>query len=396
MSEKNSKQLANLSLILASSGFLATMPFHGKLIQILSGGFEAALVGGLADWFAVTAMFRHPLNIPIPHTALLPKNRDKITESILNTLNEQWLSKESLMQKVEKGKWIETGIASFEQMMEQKETKEKIIQTVQEIVENIPNESIDTLIRKALQQTTESFHSEMLLDTVITTIFENEWDEKTYEFLIEKIEEYLHSPSIKEQIGRTAIQMIEKKIPMVKAFIPMIGEDTIASLVHSGAIDLLSYLKDPDNENRKAILSFVQKEIEKSKTNEKLIGKLEEWKQKGLDYVVTQGTKWIKQKITDDHFIIETIHQGTNFFKQPHWMEKGERSVKQLFNHIIDKYHNKIGGLVRHNIEKLSTEEITVLLEEKIGNDITWIRINGATCGFLIGLALTSIRMYFA
>ena len=63
-------------------------------------GFEAGLVGGLADWFAVTALFRHPMGIPIPHTALLPKNRKRVTKGLINTLENEWLTKESITNKV--------------------------------------------------------------------------------------------------------------------------------------------------------------------------------------------------------------------------------------------------------------------------------------------------------
>lgn len=66
--------MATISLAIMGVGFVATMPFGDSIWgQLLQGGFEAGLVGGLADWFAVTALFRHPLGIPIPHTALLPK-----------------------------------------------------------------------------------------------------------------------------------------------------------------------------------------------------------------------------------------------------------------------------------------------------------------------------------
>src|SRR5262245_2555314 len=61
-------------------------------LRILAAGFEAALVGGLADWFAVTALFRHPLGLPIPHTAILPARRAKIIEGIISMIQEEWLS----------------------------------------------------------------------------------------------------------------------------------------------------------------------------------------------------------------------------------------------------------------------------------------------------------------
>jgi uncharacterized membrane-anchored protein YjiN (DUF445 family) len=61
---------------------------------VVAAGFEAGLVGGLADWFAVTALFRHPLGLPIPHTAIIPARRAKIIESIVAMVEEEWLSPE--------------------------------------------------------------------------------------------------------------------------------------------------------------------------------------------------------------------------------------------------------------------------------------------------------------
>ena len=79
-----SKYLAGGSLAIMALGFIATLFFpKTTLLLIIQGGFEAGLVGGIADWFAVTALFRHPLGIPIPHTSLLTRNRDKIIRSLI-------------------------------------------------------------------------------------------------------------------------------------------------------------------------------------------------------------------------------------------------------------------------------------------------------------------------
>ncbi|WP_317174760.1 DUF445 family protein [Flavobacterium sp. HJJ] len=62
---------------------------------------EAAMVGGIADWFAVVALFRHPLGIPIPHTALIPSNKDKIGENLGNFVSDEFLTREKLEVKIE-------------------------------------------------------------------------------------------------------------------------------------------------------------------------------------------------------------------------------------------------------------------------------------------------------
>src|SRR5947199_10572766 len=65
-------------------------------LRLLGSGFEAATVGGLADWFAVTALFRHPLGLPIPHTAIIPTRRAKLIEGIVTMVEEDWLSPDAI------------------------------------------------------------------------------------------------------------------------------------------------------------------------------------------------------------------------------------------------------------------------------------------------------------
>ncbi|WP_139194449.1 DUF445 family protein, partial [Bacillus sp. MUM 13] len=96
-----SKYLAGISLAVMGAGFIATIPAEGSLIgRIAQSGFEAGLVGGLADWFAVTALFRRPFGLPIPHTALLPKNRKTIISKLISLIENDWLTKESIINKL--------------------------------------------------------------------------------------------------------------------------------------------------------------------------------------------------------------------------------------------------------------------------------------------------------
>src|SRR5437870_11779956 len=93
--------VGTISLLVALTGVvisrlaLATGPLAGApWLRVVAAGFEAAVVGALADWFAVTALFRHPLGLPIPHTAIIRARRAKITEGIVSMVEEEWLSPE--------------------------------------------------------------------------------------------------------------------------------------------------------------------------------------------------------------------------------------------------------------------------------------------------------------
>src|SRR5205085_3409447 len=101
--------VGTVSLVVAVLGaaatriLLASTSLAGQTwLQVVAAGFEAAVIGGLADWFAVTALFRHPLGIPIPHTAIIPARRAKMIESIVNMIEVEWLSPEVISQRLER------------------------------------------------------------------------------------------------------------------------------------------------------------------------------------------------------------------------------------------------------------------------------------------------------
>src|SRR6476620_6681555 len=126
---KGSRKIAIYSLIIMGVGFIATTPFKGPiLVDLLHGGFEAGLVGGLADWFAVTALFRHPLGIPIPHTALLPNNRKRMTSALVSVLINDWLSKESIQEKVKDMPFTEKLIIIMKKQLQTGPFKKGLIQ----------------------------------------------------------------------------------------------------------------------------------------------------------------------------------------------------------------------------------------------------------------------------
>ena len=88
MKKNTAASLGNVSLAVSVGGLVATeLALRGGWVvapgwKILQQTFDAATVGGLADWFAVTALFRHPLGIPIPHTAIIPANKDRIADTM--------------------------------------------------------------------------------------------------------------------------------------------------------------------------------------------------------------------------------------------------------------------------------------------------------------------------
>src|ERR671928_975280 len=91
---RQSRAVATGMLALAAAVFLGSLaiPAPGIWVLLLRSVAEAALVGGLADWFAVTALFRHPLRLPIPHTAIIPNKKDQIGTALAGFVQEYFLT----------------------------------------------------------------------------------------------------------------------------------------------------------------------------------------------------------------------------------------------------------------------------------------------------------------
>ncbi len=94
------KRTATALLGVAAALYLLSLALHGTAIGFLRAGSEAAMVGGLADWFAVTALFRHPLGVPIPHTALVPRKKDELATKLGEFVTGHFLTRAVVTEQV--------------------------------------------------------------------------------------------------------------------------------------------------------------------------------------------------------------------------------------------------------------------------------------------------------
>ena len=209
--ERQAKHIAGISLAAMGTGFIATLPFqHTGIGQVLQGGFEAGLVGGLADWFAVTALFRHPMGIPIPHTALLPKNRERVIQALVNTLENDWLNKQS----------IEKEIASMCLSCKVLEFAEREVSssTFQHTLASISKEFIDCfdLYSLAEKGATEAKTYLLALDLspmvskLAEEVIQREYDAKALDFLLEKAADWVLRRENKERLGTLVMEQLDR------------------------------------------------------------------------------------------------------------------------------------------------------------------------------------------
>jgi uncharacterized membrane-anchored protein YjiN (DUF445 family) len=413
---KSTKHLATISLTVMAVGFIGTMPFQDSLWgMILQGGFEAGLVGGLADWFAVTALFRHPLGIPIPHTALLPKNRTKITQKIISMLENDWLTKESIKEKIGTVKFTQILLPLVEKELNSAGVKNTCIRLVQSAIQYINLNQLVTLIEKELKTQIQKIDVKSVLSNLVNQISERGYDEKALDYILDEVDQWANQESTKNRLGRMAVDAIENIKAegfmqfALKSFSNLVNEEKLGNIIQSLILKGVDSFRDPSNQNRLSLLSNIQTKLQSLKTDEKFIGELEGWiseavakwqpKQKILEFLTNMKQKALDfvqaPDFFDDYvfpFLTNTLGRLKNDSDKINQIENWLQ--KHTYN-LVEKNHSKIGKLVEENLEKLDDKTLIDMLETNVGKDLQWIRVNGAICGFLIGLVLVSIRILF-
>ncbi|NRD78319.1 DUF445 domain-containing protein [Bacillus sp. BRMEA1] len=411
-----SQHLATVSLVVMAAGFIATIPLQGSLWGvILQGGFEAGLVGGLADWFAVTALFRHPLGLPIPHTALLPKNREKMIAKIISMLENDLLTKESIHNKIDAFQFSEILFALAEKEMQAPAIKTNTISLIQHLIGMVDRNKLAAILAKELKQQLTSMEVKEYLPLLIDQVSARKYDEKTLDYILKEIDEWAMKDSTKYRLGGIALEMIENIKAdgfmqfALRSFSNLVNEDKLGSIIQNLIQKGVDSFRDPYNLNRKTLLGHIQQKLEQLKSDEKMYEELEHFKSQLIakwepESKISELLAELQQKAYDfiaepgfyDTYILPLFNKSLKGIKEDTAKVNAlDTWIKNQIIGFVNQNHSQIGKLVGENLEKLDTKTLTHLIENNVGKDLQWIRVNGAVCGFLIGLVLVCIKLIF-
>ncbi|MEG7966352.1 MULTISPECIES: DUF445 domain-containing protein [Bacillus cereus group] len=407
------KYIAGISLGVMGVGFAASIPFQGTVAgEIIQGGFEAGLVGGLADWFAVTALFRHPMGIPIPHTALLPKNRKRVTKGLINTLENEWLTKESITNKVKEMQLAQMVLQIAEREMQSDVVKKGVVTIAEKAIVSIDTEKLAVIIEKELKTYLHTINTSNILQVLVDQLVVQEYDEKTLDYILVKVKDWTAQDEARYQLGSLGMKAMENiKVDgflqfTLKSFMNIVDEDKIGGILQKFIISNINSLQDADNSTRQLILAKIRQEIINVKENEALLQELENWKEKWianwdgtekikemLEQVQQRAVTFVNNEEFADKYVIPFLQTQMNKIKEDEQtVQKIEEWLQNQVVKLVENNHSKIGKLVKENLDKLDDKTLIEMIENNVGKDLQWIRVNGAVCGFMIGLVLEGIK----
>lgn len=382
------------------------------LLRLCQFVLEASLVGGLADWFAVTALFRKPLGWPY-HTALIPRNRIKLIDGIRAMVETELLSESMIHQKIKDIKFSEKIIIEVEKQGGAGFLAERLEIILSSLKGCVPAdklaEKLSFLIQAKVQELglagriLEYFHTRLKKQE-----FDQWLDERLEDLLVyasgsrvhDQILSYLENLK-KQQIASGGFW--QKTLFGVFQASDGVNFEAAADSAQTHLILTIRSLRSPENPLRIRLKTQLEKRIIDWKRDNVAEGKIEEGLHQFLKELLLEEdlkngiekvlTNWQDKKSVQG----ESLRLSVEPFAARFWLEaKEDQKLKEALDEffrnallrLVQKDHRLIGDIVQETLERLSDDELNQFIEDKAGNDLQWIRINGSIVGGILGLIL--------
>jgi uncharacterized membrane-anchored protein YjiN (DUF445 family) len=398
------KRRATGLLCCMSAAYIVVLVFtddHGWAGYVRAG-LEASMVGGLADWFAVTALFRYPLGIPIPHTAVIKQRKDQFGETLGEFVQQNFLSADAISERVRASHamgrtadWLASPenartlaghvaevLVGFADLIRDEDVHRVMEDELRRAVDRIP---LAPIAGRALRYATAQGRHQELLDAVLRGV-----------------QEYLdeHRESLRERFGQQS-----------PWWLPGALEDRLFDRLADGfAMLLRSVNEDPDHELRREFDRRVTEFAYRLEHDPALAQRGEQLKQEILAHPQLQA--WTKSLWTDAKAAIRAqagdpgsalrcrladglTALGTRLRDDTQLQQKAEDLVDAGVRYVVSHFHDELAALVSGTIARWDPDETSRRLELLLGRDLQFIRINGTVVGGLAGLAIYAIGQPF-
>jgi len=391
------KRRATLLLAGATVLFVITRAFESRYpwLGYIRATMEAGMVGGLADWFAVTALFRHPLGIPIPHTAIVPSKKDRVGRTLGAFVQRNFLTREVIefrLRSLQIGKRLAEWLAD---PVNARTISRNAAVALSSAAQMLRDDDVQEVIDRSLAKRVRSMHLAPLLGKVLSVMTE---DDRHQEVLDEVIK--LASRTVNDNSDLIR-QRIEQETPW---WIPSAVDEKIFKRVLGAIQRLLSELSaDKDHPLRGRFDDALHRFIDRLNTSPEFAERVDAWKEEFLDNEAARRfslSMWEEAKdalaryaahpgpATPNAIEGALVTFGQKAMEDPELMAKIDNFAVDVAVFLVARYQDEVADLISSTVAAWDPELTSRRVELAIGRDLQFIRINGTIVGGLAGLLI--------
>ena len=396
---------AATGLLLAMAALFAltrALQPHHPWLGFIKAFAEAAMVGGLADWFAVTALFRHPLGLPIPHTAIIPRNKDRIGEALANFINENFLVPSVVARRMS-GIDVAGAAGRFLRAPASEEAKSRIRQGASRLIadmfESLDDERLGGIFKAAISSRLRSMEISPLLGHALASAINEDRHVPMLEASIRWMARALdaNEPLIREMVKKRAnwvLKLAGLDAKLADAILDGLRKLTAemstdpAHPVRVKVEDALAQLAN-DLQTRPETRERVEAMKEQLLDNRSVSLWLDTIWQKGREAIVRAARNPDAAMAGKLGEVLNSM--GATLEKDTRIRASINRFVRRAAAGMAASYGSSIVKLVSETIRSWDARTVTARLESAVGRDLQYIRINGTIVGGLVGLAIYAL-----
>ena len=404
---KRSKQLALALLLAAAATFIVTLflPPNFWVLGVKAIA-EAAMVGALADWFAVVALFRRvPLPLIARHTAIIPRNKDRIGENLGRFVQEKFLDTDSLLALIRRNNPAQLLAQWLNAPGNADRVGRHLLQVMRGFLDLTDDARIQQFMRSAVHRALDKVDLTQSSAMILDSLTKNNRHQALLDAAIEQLLQLLHKPGTREFIALQIVRWLKREHPVKAKVLPTewLGEHS-ATLVANAVDSILDEVaRDQGHELRLGFNRAVQRLIDQLKNDPEMAARAESVKQwlkedESLNRYIGELWQdlraWLKRDLSsDDSRVQERVRLAALWLGETLLADEALRS--SMNQHLEDAARSVApefaAFLTRHisdTVKSWDARDMSQQIELNIGRDLQFIRINGALVGGTIGLLL--------
>lgn len=370
----------------------------GEWVGYVRAAAEAGMIGALADWFAVTALFKHPLGIPIPHTAIIKRKKDQLGEGLGTFVRENFMSAEVVATKLgdaqvagRVGKWL-SEYSHAERVAAEASTVLRVL------VEMLRDEDVQHVLDRMIVKRIAEPQWGPPVGRVLSGLLAEQRQEALLQLLADRAFQWsLNSGEVIERV-------IERDSP---TWSPRWVDHLVGERIHRELMDFTDKVRrDPNHELRRSATKFLFEFADDLQHDDATIARAEKVKEqvmardevtKAAETAWTAAKRIVLESVDDPSSALRTriadsvVRIGESLRDDAELRDKVDSWIIRAAQHLVSQYGTEITAIITETIERWDADEASRRIELHVGRDLQFIRINGTVVGSLAGLVIYSV-----
>lgn len=376
--------------------FIATMTTkqHWVWLAYLRAFAEAGMVGACADWFAVVALFRRPLGLPIPHTGIVPNNKERIGAALGRFMTNNFLTAPIMRERLARVDIVDVVAGWLEQPRNAERLARYLALLLPRVFDTLPRSQIGDALSKLTQQTVEAIPAAPTASKLLEIV----WAHGAAQAMVAQAIEYAHS-----YLAGNKDYFSNKIAKQSSRWIPKWVDKIIADKVLNGLLSSLTEMRNPKHPWRAELQHTVQQLIKQLASDPQIYAKGEALKAELLaNPLFDEQAKMLWSEVESGlqsgipahtDMIARNAEQalrglGRWLREDPERQAQFNRRIRAIARRLLLAYRFEIGTYIERVVRNWDSTTLVERLELQVGKDLQFIRINGTLVGGLVGLLI--------